>query len=78
MKIQPISTSPAFKMKYTQRQVDQTKITHITLNNGNRISIRETTHYKLHSLFNKANQWIKSKLVYKNTKTSIISKNNKL
>lgn len=77
MKIQPINNSPKFKMNWTQRQVSQTKLTHIVLNNGNRLSIRETPSYKLYSLFNKFNDWIKSKLIYKNSNTIIISKNNK-
>lgn len=63
-------------MNWTQRQVNQTKLTRITLNNGNRLSIRETPYYKLYSLFDKANEWIKSKLIYKQNKKVIRSERN--
>ena len=51
-------------MNWTQRQVNQTKITQIYLNNGNRLAIRETPYYKLQTLYNKYGEWIKSKLSY--------------
>lgn len=73
MKTQPIQPSPTFKMNWTQRQVEQTKLTQIYLNNGNRLAIRETPYYKLYSLFDKANEWIKSKLIYKQNKKVIRS-----
>lgn len=60
-------------MNWTQRQVNQTKLTQITLNNGNRLAIREIPYYKLYSLFDKANEWIKSKLIYKQNKRIIRS-----
>ena len=60
-------------MNWTQRQVEQTKLTQIYLNNGNRLAIRETPYYKLYSLFDKANEWIKSKLIYKQNKKVIRS-----
>ena len=64
MKIQPIQLSPTFKMNRAQRQVNQTKLTQIYLNNGNRLAIRETPYYKLQTLYNKCGKWIKSKLRY--------------
>ena len=64
MKIQPIQQSPTFKMNWIQRQVNQTKLTQIYLNNGNRLAIRETPYYKLQTLYNKCGEWIKSKLRY--------------
>ena len=51
-------------MNWTQRQVNQTKLTQICLNNGNRLAIRETPYYKLQTLYNKCGEWIKSKLRY--------------
>ena len=51
-------------MNWTQRQVNQTKLTQIYLNNGNRLAIRETPEYKLLALYNKYGEWIKSKLRY--------------
>ena len=64
MRIQPTQQSPTFKMNWTQRQVNQTKLTQICLNNGNRLVIRETPYYKLQTLYNKCGEWIKSKLRY--------------
>ena len=64
MRIQPIQQSQTFKMNWTQRQVNQTKLTQIYLNNGNRLAIRETPYYKLQTLYNKCGEWIKSKLRY--------------
>ena len=64
MKTQPIQPSPTFKMNWTQRQVNQVKLTQIYLNNGNRLAIRETPYYKLQTLYNKCGEWIKSKLRY--------------
>ena len=34
------------------------------MNNGNRLSVRETPYYKLQTLYNKCGEWIKSKLRY--------------
>ena len=62
MKIQP--TQPTFQMKWTQKQMEQTKLTKIVLDNGNRLMIRETPEYKLQTLFDNSNEWIKSKLIY--------------
>ena len=51
-------------MNWAQRQVNQTKLTQVYLNNGNRLAIRETPYYKLQTLYNKYGEWIKSKLRY--------------
>ena len=51
-------------MNWTQRQVNQVKLTQIYLNNGNRLAIRETPYYKLQTLYSKCGAWIKSKLRY--------------
>lgn len=51
-------------MNWAQRQVNQTKLTQIYLNNGNRLAIRETPYYKLQTLYNKCGEWFKSKLRY--------------
>ena len=45
-------------MNWTQRQVNQTKLTQICLNNGNRLAIRETPYYKLQTLYNKCGEWV--------------------
>ena len=45
-------------MNWTQRQVEQTKLTQIYLNNGNRLAIRETPYYKLQTLYNKCGEWV--------------------
>ena len=63
MRIQPIQ-QPTFKMNWTQRQVNQTKLTQIYLNNGNRLAIRATPYYTLQTLYSKCGEWIKSKLRY--------------
>ena len=45
-------------MNWIQRQVNQTKLTQICLNNGNRLAIRETPYYKLQTLYNKCGEWV--------------------
>ena len=77
MKIRPTQQyRPSFKMKWTQRQLNQTKLTKILLNNGNRLAIRETPDYKLQTLYDKFNNWVKSKLKYFNENKIIRSQNN--
>ena len=51
-------------MKWKQRQIHQKKLTQIILNNGNRLSVRETPNWKLQTLYDKAGEWVKSKLRY--------------
>ncbi len=55
---------PAMKMRWTQRLIQQKKLTQITLDNGSKLLVRETPDYKLQSLYDKAGNWVKSKLRY--------------
>lgn len=64
MKIQPIQKQLAFKMKWKQSQLETLTRTRINLDNGNTLAIRQTTDYKLQSLYNKVGEWVKSKLRY--------------
>lgn len=55
---------PAMKMRWTQRLIQQKKLTQIVLNNGNRLSVRQTPEWKLQTLYDKAGKWIRSRLRY--------------
>lgn len=55
---------PAMKMRWTQRLIQQKKLTQITLDNGSKLLVRESPDYKLQSLYDKAGNWVKSKLRY--------------
>ena len=79
MKIQPAATQPTFQMRWTQRLIQQKKLTQITLDNGSKLLVRESPDYKLQSLYDKAGNWVKSKLrFYKENKVNktIRSENN--
>ena len=70
---------PAMKMRWTQRLIQQKKLTQITLDNGSKLLVRESPDYKLQSLYDKAGNWVKSKLkFYKGNKVNktIRSENN--
>ncbi len=64
MKIQPAATQPTFQMRWTQRLIQQKKLTQITLDNGSKLLVRESPDYKLQSLYDKAGEWLRSKLSY--------------
>lgn len=64
MKIQPAATQPTFQMRWTQRLIQQKKLTQITLDNGSKLLVRESPDYKLQSLYDKAGNWVKSKLKF--------------
>lgn len=55
---------PAMKMRWTQRLIQQKKLTQITLDNGSKLLVRESPDYKLQSLYDKAGNWVKSKLKF--------------
>lgn len=70
---------PAMKMRWTQRLIQQKKLTQITLDDGSKLLVRESPDYKLQSLYDKAGNWVKSKLkFYKGNKVNktIRSENN--
>ena len=70
---------PAMKMRWTQRLIQQKKLTQITLDNGSKLLVRESPDYKFQSLYDKAGNWVKSKLrFYKGNKVNktIRSENN--
>ena len=46
------------------RLIQQKKLTQITLDNGSKLLVRETPDYKLQSLYDKAGEWLRSKLSY--------------
>lgn len=51
-------------MKWNSRQIQQKTLTQITLDSGNRLTIRQTPEYKLQTLYDRFGQWVKSKLHY--------------
>lgn len=55
---------PTMKIRWTQRLIQQKKLTQITLDNGSKLLVRESPDYKLQSLYDKAGEWLRSKLSY--------------
>ena len=63
MRIQPIQ-QPTFQMKWESKALPNVTKSKIELDNGKKLLIRDGGWYKLQSLYDEVDRWVKSKLRY--------------